>query len=69
MGQRNHNMGDEPLKQLEYKRAILLREIEKEKGALKVLMMSSLAELEEQIARRRVTAEHFQLRSLQGRQR
>ena len=59
-------MSDETLKQLEYKRAILFREIEKEKGALKVLLMSSLAELEEQIARRRATAEHFQLRALRS---
>jgi hypothetical protein len=59
-------MGDETLKHLEYKRAILIREIEKEKGALKVLLMSSLAELEEQIAKRKMTVEQFQLRSSHG---
>jgi hypothetical protein len=56
-------MGDETLKNLEYKRAILIRQIEKEKGALKVLLMSSLSELDEQIAKRRATVEQFQLRS------
>ena len=60
-------MGDETLKHLEYKRAILTREIEKEKGALKVLLMSSLAETEEQIAKRKAMVEQFQLRSLHGR--
>jgi len=59
-------MGDETLKHLEYKRAILIREIEKEKGALKVLLMSSLSELDEQIAKRRVKVEQFQLRSSHG---
>ena len=58
-------MGDETLKHLENKRAILIREIEKEKGALKVLLMSSLSELDEQIAKRRATVEQFQLRSSQ----
>ena len=56
-------MGDETLKHLEEKRAILIREIEREKGALKVLLMSSLAELEEQIAKRKRKVERFQLRS------
>jgi len=58
-------MGDETLKHLENKRAILIRQIEKEKGALKVLLMSSLSELDEQIAKRRATVEQFQLRSSQ----
>jgi hypothetical protein len=62
-------MSDETLKHLEYKRALLIREIEKEKGALKVLLMSSLAELEEQIAKRRTTVEQFHLRSSRGQQR
>jgi deoxyadenosine/deoxycytidine kinase len=59
-------MDDETLKHLENKRAILIREIEKEKGALKVLLMSSLAELEEQIAQRKRKVEQFQLRSPHG---
>ena len=59
-------MDDQTLKNLEYKRAILVREIEREKGALKVLLMSSLAELEEQIAKRRATVKQFQLRSSHG---
>ena len=59
-------MGDETLKHLEHKRAILIREIEKEKGALKVLLMSSLSELDEQIAQRKTTVEQFQLRSSHG---
>jgi hypothetical protein len=59
-------MGDETLKKLEEKRALLIQEIEKEKGALKVLLMSSLAELEEQIAKRKGNVEQFQLRSYHG---
>lgn len=59
-------MGDDTLKHLEEKRALLIREIEKEKGALKVLLMSSLAELEEQITKRKRKVEQFQLRSSHG---
>jgi len=62
-------MGDETLKNLESKRALLIRQIEKEKGALKVLLMSSLSELDEQIAKRRATVEQFQLRSSHRQQR
>jgi hypothetical protein len=56
-------MGDETLKKLEEQRALLIRQIEKEKGALKVLLMSSLGELEEQITKRKGKVEQFQLRS------
>lgn len=55
-------MGDETLKKLEEQRALLIGQIEREKGALKVLLMSSLAELEEQIAKRKSRVEQFQLR-------
>jgi hypothetical protein len=52
----------ESLKDLECKRAELIQEIAHEKGALKVLLMSALEELEGQIELRRGTVQKFHLR-------